>query len=130
MKSTLFLLFILAFGSSFSQDNYDSRLLSKFSEERILELQQDHSSVLDYWSFYLDHSYEIVDMPLGKMNSDLPEIDVKKKKQFNILDYDLKGAGEQKTIYRLKGTNQILILHSASEIAQAFNEYRQTPQNQ
>ena len=59
MKSILILFFLGVSMSVFSQGNFDKRLLVNFSEEQLNDMAANQSSVLTYWTYYLDNSYDL-----------------------------------------------------------------------
>ena len=61
MKSLLTLITLILGIASYGQVDYDKRLLSKYSEEKIEELIDKQPSLIDYWTYYLDNSYTIID---------------------------------------------------------------------
>jgi len=128
MKYFLLLAFVSFAISSFSQSEYDERLLAKFSQEQLEDYRTNHPAVLEYWDFYLDNSYEIAsDLPLQKLNgNDLKEIKMRNRDAFNILDADLHPDGYSSKYFRIRGSNDVLILFSKSEIAERFNAHRKT----
>lgn len=122
---TIFILFFLGVSlSAFSQDDFDKRLLVKFSEEQVLKMKSEHPNVLEYWDFYLDHSYVIVDVPEGKSASEYPELKFKSADKFNILAHDITMNSTVKKYYQLPGSNQMLVLLSSADFTKKFNEYR------
>ncbi|NEN24121.1 hypothetical protein G3O08_11475 [Cryomorpha ignava] len=125
MKSILILFFLGVSLSVFSQGDFDKRLLAKFSEERIEELTKDHTAVIEYWTYYLDNSYIIIDGDAtGKLLASGQSIRIKTLKDFNILNYDLHMDRNIRKTYDIKGTNSYLILLSNNEFSKAFSNQR------
>ncbi|MCA1763305.1 MAG: hypothetical protein ABR574_09270 [Cryomorphaceae bacterium] len=114
--------------SSYSQSEFDQRLTAKFSEEQLQDYRQNHPAVLAYWNFYLENSYEIAsNLPMEKLNgNDLPTIKLRNPDKFNIFESDLHPDGYSTKYFRIKGSNDVLILFSKSEIAERFNAHRKT----
>ncbi len=123
MKSILIILGLFCFGSAFSQSDFDQRLLVKYDAEQIAQLQENDSRVLDYWTYYLDYSYEIVDIPSGKENNNFEEIKIKSMEKFNILDSKTKMDRTSPKYYRIKGTNEMLVLLSGDDFTKKFNAH-------
>ena len=122
MKSLLTFAVLCFALSSFGQADFDERLLSKFSEEQIRDFQQDHPRALEYWTFYLDNSFEIIEAPLEKDLSELEEVKIKGLKSMNILDLEITMLGQSSQKFRIKGTDKILVLYSKERFIQLFNE--------
>jgi hypothetical protein len=125
MKSIFFTAALLIGLSSFAQSNYDDRLLAKFSEDRIQELQKDQPQIIDYYTYYLDHSYEIIDeASSGKNFQTDQEVKIKNLESFNILDLGLTMDRSASKIYRIKGTEKYLRLLSNREFVLGYNKSR------
>ena len=124
MKFFTLILFLGISVSVFSQTDFDKRLLAKFSQEQITDLAANHPDILNYWTYYLDHSYVIVDIQAGKDVSEYPEIKFKSPEKFNILKIDARMQGVGKTHYRIKNSNQLLILDSSTGFIKEYNAYR------
>ena len=125
MKSFLVVLGIFCFSSLFAQSDFDQRLLEKFSAERIAELNTDHPEVIEYWTYYLDNSYMIIDGDAtGKLLATGESIKIKKMEEFNILDYDIHMDRNMRKSFDIAGTNSYLILLSNSEFSKAYNNQR------
>ena len=126
MKLFSLILFMGISISVFSQTDFDPRLLAKFSEARIQELSKDHPEVLQYWTYYLDNSYIIVDGDAsGKLLvSTGQSLKIKSLSDFNILKYDIHMDRKVRKTYDIKGTNSYLVLLSNDEFSRAYNNHR------
>lgn len=121
MKSILIILGLFCFGSAFSQSDFDQRLLVKYDAEQIAQLQDNESRVLDYWTYYLDHGYKIVAIPSGKEGDNFEEIKIKSMAKFNVLDAGVSMDNSAPKYYRIKGTNEMLVLLSGDDFTKKFN---------
>ena len=125
MKSILILFFLGVSLSAFTQGDFDKRLLAKFNEERIEELKADHPEVLEYWTYYLDNSFILVNGDAtGKLLASGESIKIKDLKNFNILDYDIHMDRNLRKSYDIKGTNSYLVLLSNDEFSKAYSNQR------
>jgi len=125
MKSIFLALAMLIGLSSFAQSNYDERLLAKFSEDRIQELQKEQPQIIDYYTYYLDHSYQITDRETsGKDFQTDQEVKIKDLNDFNILELGLTMDRSASKIYKIKGTEKYLRLLSNREFILAYNKSR------
>lgn len=107
------------------QSDYDERLLARYSEDRLQELSEKKPSIVEYWTYYLDHSYTIVDGETsGKVLSTDEEIKIKNLKEFNILKLDIHMDRNRPKAYRIQGTNQFLILKSNDQFSKEFSRNR------
>lgn len=107
-----------------AQDNFDQRLLERFTQTQIRDFQQNHPSVLAYWTYFLDHSYTIADIPAQKAVPFAESISVANVDDFNILAYELPVNRYASTYYRIEGSDKFLILRSGQEITSGFNDFR------
>lgn len=110
--------------SVFSQGNFDKRLLVNFSEEQLNDMAANQSSVLTYWTYYLDNSYEIIDIEPGKNLEMYPEIKFKSADKFNILELKVQMQKMGKTHFRIKNSNQLFVLDSKDQFIEKYNAYR------
>jgi hypothetical protein len=121
MKFILNIAMILGGVSLLAQVNYDQRLLAKFSETQIEELQEKSPHVLAYWTFYVNNAYEIVPMPAGKDGNDLEVIEYTEG-EFNILTSGLHMERSAPQYFRIENSDQVLRLRSSEELVARFNE--------
>lgn len=124
MKSGLIVLFLFFACSLFAQNQYDERLLAKFNKEQITTLNTSNPEVIAYWTYYLDHAYSIENVPSGKDVSGLPEVKIKNLNRLNILELDVHMNRVAPMYYRIKGSNQLLVMMSNEEFSEKFNVHR------
>lgn len=125
MKFIFFVASLFIGLSAIAQSDFDERLLAKFSEERILELKKDQPQVIDYWTYYLDHSYEIVDKAASGKSFQTDEVlKIKNPDSFNILELGLTMDRSAAKIYQIKGTDKYLRLFSNNEFVLGYNKSR------
>jgi hypothetical protein len=122
----LFSFFLIFLGSSlFAQADYDPRLLARYSEDRIAELQREQPSILEYWTYYLDNAYIIVDSEAtGKHLKADETIKIKDIENFNILELDIHMDRNHSKVYQIKGTPKYLLLHSNKTFSELFSRHR------
>jgi len=125
MKVIFFVTTLLIGFSSIAQSDYDERLLAKFSEARINELKVEQPQIIDYYTYYLDHSYEIVDEATsGKSFKSDKIVKIKDLDSFNILELGLTMDRSSAKIYKIKGTDKYLRLFSNQEFVLGYNQSR------
>lgn len=124
MKHMLTLLLVIAAFAAAAQADYDSRLLAKFSEERIIELQRDQPQIIDYWTYYLDESYNIVALAEGKAMPSEKTLRIKDFKNINILALDVHQDRSQSKAYKIKSTGEYLVLMSNDAFTAKYNKAR------
>jgi hypothetical protein len=118
-----FTLLLGAFALGLSAQGYDARLLAKYSDVQIKKLQQTHPEIIAYWTYYLDHGYEVIEIPIGKGEVLWQEIKMPSRKSFNILSSGLVSDRLSPKYYRIAGTNKLLMLLSGEEVARRFNQH-------
>lgn len=103
----------------------DPRLFDALSKSEIAEMQAKNPFLIQYYNYFLDHSYKIMNQP--KSNQlDLPTVDIPNIDSFNILlikkEQKLKRAWESQTYYTIKDTDKILVFISEKEFTHKLNE--------
>ncbi|MFT4543949.1 MAG: hypothetical protein ACI9UR_001285 [Bacteroidia bacterium] len=107
--------------SLFAQNNsdYDARLLDKFSRKELKSLDK---AELDYWTYYLENSFEIVAIPKEKPDAvpaviSLSSLD---KKEINVFKLGLKPHEFARDYFRIEGTNKMVVVLPLTEIDKNF----------
>lgn len=122
-KHFIFVFAVLAvftFTSVQAQDKPDSRLLSKFSKK---ELKTMDAASLDYWTFYLENSIEIADLPKGKGDNAVEQtISLKSmdKQAINVFKLGLEPHEYARDYFRIEGTDKMIIVLPHTEIDKNF----------
>lgn len=124
MKNLLTLFFLAAAVVAYGQTDFDKRLLAKFSEERIKELQETQPQIIEYWTYYLDESYQIVGSSDGKVLPSEKTVKIKDFKNFNILELDVHMDRSLSKSYKIKSTGDYLVLMSNEAFSAKFNRSR------
>jgi hypothetical protein len=127
---TLFTLVVLTICiGSMGQSQFDQRLLARYSEDRIAELNENQPSTIEYWTYYLDHSYTIVDgEATGKTMMSGEVVKIKDLENFNILDLDIAMDRNKSNVCRIKGMSQYLVLKSNTQFSKEFSRIRSSQQ--
>lgn len=102
----------------------DPRLFDALSESEIAEMQAKNPFLIQYYNYFLDHSYKIMNQP--KSNQlDLPIVNIPNIDDFNILvikkEQKLKRAWESQTYYQIKNTNKVLVFISEREFTEKLH---------
>jgi len=119
--STFILVLTLSFGL-FGQDDFDQRLLERYSEAQITELQKSNPQILNYWVFFADHSFQIFEISAEKQNIQLEEIELDLE-NFNVLAYDFSKQRKSGAYLRISGTNQMIKFLSYEELISLYNSH-------
>lgn len=99
----------------------DARLSDKFSKKELKSLTQDD---LNYWTFFLDNSYLIVDVPKEKPDAVPASIKLSglEKKDINVFKLGLKPHEFARDYFRIEGTDKMLVVLPQTEIDQKFKQ--------
>lgn len=125
MKKLVTLLFIV-FASNllFSQTgNYDTRLLSKFSDKELQELKKNNADSYNYWNFMVANAYSVMDLPSGKSNDKEIKGSVKitDMAKVNILELRLMPISNQYQYYKIEGTTKMLMILPEEQVKSKYN---------
>jgi hypothetical protein len=142
MKRFLTSLFVVVPFFLFSQQNtvfdtaaIDARLYAVFGKAYIEESIRTDQFALQWWTFYLDNAFVIVNEPPTKDGSvgDFPLVRIADFPHVNILqlekEQNLTKERNVDTVYRIAGTSKYLIYHSGRNLVDAFNAYREALKN-
>lgn len=102
----------------------DQRLYDVFDAKTLEQMQEKTPSMLAYYNFFLDNAYEIQPLSITK-TSDYIDVTIDDLSHLNILkvinEQSLKRDYNNQTIYKIAGTNKMLILVSEKELVEQFN---------
>lgn len=138
MKQFLFYTF-LVFGLaySFAQTQADTRLLARFSQTQLTQLELAQNAELKFWNYYLDNSFKVLEVgiktseytslytiPATDPATGLP-FDVSNEDpispSFNPLKFDVPLEADGQKIYKLD-TNRIIVFYSKKTFVNLFNQ--------
>lgn len=109
---------ILSTITSAKAQQYDARLLAKYSKKDLKQMVNTNDPQLTYLTHYLDNGFQIIDIPAGKEDSQLPEVRLKSQdpKDINILSLPVEQHEFARRYYRIEGTNKMLALLPRQEV--------------
>ena len=106
----------------------DARLSGLYDADYLQRLQTLQPVQLQRLNFYLDHSYEIQNTPEGKTFEATEEVEISDIAVFNIIAFEqthnLHRDAQSSKLFRIKGTNKLLVLLPESEFVKRFNAAR------
>ncbi len=113
------LIAISSIATAQNKSDIDNRLYSKFSKKEVKALSANE---VNYWTFYLENSFEIVDIPKEKPDAvpaviSLSSLD---KKDINVFKLGLKSHEFARDYVRIEGTNKMIVILPLSEIDSNF----------
>ena len=97
----------------------DKRLFDKFSKKELKALSVDE---LNYWTFYLENSIEVVDIPKEKPDAVPAAVTLKSmdKKDINVFKLGFKPHAVARDYFRIEGTDKMIIVLPQSEIDKKY----------
>ncbi|MCH2200315.1 MAG: hypothetical protein MK081_16215 [Flavobacteriales bacterium] len=114
---------VLCFGlSSFGQIDFDKRLLSRFSKEQIIQIEEKSPDIMEFWTYFLDHAY-ILNEPKPGVTYDFKGT-LRLNKDFNLFELDLPHPLSEYEYYQVKGDSRILALVPREVVIRNFNRHR------
>ncbi|MCF8459514.1 MAG: hypothetical protein K9G46_02230 [Flavobacteriales bacterium] len=113
------LISISTFTIAQNKADIDNRLYDKFSKKEVNALS---ASELDYWTFYIENSFQIVDIPKEKPDAVPAVVSLKSldKKDINVFKLGFKPHAVARDYFRIEGTDKMVIVLPQSEIDQLF----------
>lgn len=133
-------MFLINF-SLISQTSPDKRLFECFNQDEINQIIQQNPSLIDYYNFYLDHSYYSVSLSNSEKpitGTDIHQVTLKNnenspsvffnestysKENFNALKYNFKLDKNVYSIYIWKEANVAIVFYPLNIIASYYKEY-------
>ena len=129
----------LMYFGAFSQQlvSVDNRLRAKYSDDALLDMQQNRPDDLEYFTWFLDNAYVIKEVGFSGTEN-LPKLRYfdKETKQagaevtdfdeenFNIMEYDIEVYVNESRAYLIGNTGKALVLLSNRDLTEKYNKYR------
>ncbi len=138
MKQFLFYtFFVFGLAYSFAQIQADNRLLARFSQTKLTQLEQAQSAELKFWNYYLNNSFKVLEVgtktseytslyniPATNPDTGMP-FDVSNEdpihSSFNPLKFDIPLSLNEKQIYKLD-SNRVIVFYSKKTFVDLFNQ--------
>jgi len=124
MKKIAVIIFLSLFVNMLNAQtgSYDKRLLSKFSDKELQELQVNNPDSYAYWNFVVANAYAVMELPAAKSNDKELKGTVKIAdiNNVNILDLKLFPVSNQNQYYRIEGTSKMLMILSDEQVKSKF----------
>ncbi len=130
----MLLVFTFVFAKAQETTIPDVRLLSRYTESEIFNMQENYPQSLKIECFELNHGYQIQELDFEKMKG-MPSLYyfnyfTKTKEDlvlsvdeanFNLYDYYYERHYSQNTYYRIGETNKVLVIISHKQLIRNFN---------
>lgn len=119
---SLFAMMLIGASSTALAQEVDKRLYATFSKKDIAAMQKNDAEKLAYLSFYLDHGYQIADVPKGKEDGVRESVNLKSMdpKDINLLALNLPQHEFARQYYLIPGTGKMLVHLPKNEVQEAF----------
>ena len=139
MKKIILLLMLVISGiTAFAQTlTIDSRLYAKYSEEDLLDMQQNRPRDLEYLNWFVENSYvvkevadpEVLNYPKLKYMDKETKMEGREANEydaenFNIMEYGFEISAKSSNVYKIGDTGKLLIFYSSRDLTKLYNEYR------
>lgn len=137
MKHFFSFLLFLTISISYGQVTADSKLSARFTDSQIINLELSQSKELQFWNFYVDNCYQILD--IGEKALEYPNLntivainhvtnlpfDISNENPnlatFNPLKYNVPLSIKDKRIYNIGNSKAIFFLPK-KELMNLFNQ--------
>lgn len=124
MKKLLCMIaFIIAIDSINAQTStFDKRLLSKFSEKELHDMQAQNPETLNYWNYYASNAFQVMELPAQKAAAHEIKgtMKVSNLNSINIFDLHLTPQPKDYQYYKIEGTDKLLVILSEEQIKTRF----------
>jgi hypothetical protein len=126
MRIVLLLTILCLTGTLKGQSDFDERLLVKFNEERITQLQKEHPQIIAFMEFYLENGISIVSLNNGKQVEIEGTLKLKSldESKVNVYDLGIPLPLEQTVYYSIEGTDKTLLVYSRTLVMNKFNNLK------
>ena len=130
MRVLFLSLFIFIAKIAIGQTHHDERLTVKYASKYLDRMEEKSPVIYQRINYYLDHSYMIIDNPNGKFDQLKDEISIQNLDEINILEleraFDIQPDYKMRRVFRIKGTDKVLVRLPMEEFNEAFNQFRKT----
>lgn len=116
--------------SNAQQINVDQRIVEKFGAEKVQIWQTSKSDSIAFYTFFLDHSYEIYGSDYAKqktesfipieINSEKLQLLLTNRLQFNVLLEDWVWKNDNSQWFHIQNSDYCLLLHSMNYLVLKF----------
>lgn len=123
----IFLLLISIFLSDISNaqgKSFDARLLSKFSEIELIQMEKNNSETLKYWNFFAANAFQIIALPSQKSNAHeiRGQVKIIDLNNVNIFDMKLYPLPKDYQYYRIEESNKLLVIFSEEQLKTKYSK--------
>lgn len=104
--------------------NFDKRLLSKFTEKELLDMQSKNPETLAYWNHYASNAFQVMDLPAQKAvaHEIRGTVKIADMNSINIFELTLTPAPKDYQYYKIEGGNKMLVILSEEQIKAHYSK--------
>lgn len=124
MRTAIIVLALILGIQSYAQKtSNDPRLLERFSESQLNNMDE---SRVAYWTYYLEHTYTIMDIPAEKASylENLEVIDISSE-DFHGFSMILDSYQKEGTYLRFQNEDKMVAIKPIAQFIEEFNNYYQ-----
>jgi len=103
----------------------DARLFEVYESSYIDQIQSSNPFLIQRWNYYLDHAYSVIEEKDAKP-TEYPTVNITDLEHINILllekEQGLTHDFENPTVYRISGTNKLLVYKSGKQFNALFKK--------
>ena len=118
----------LAQAQSNTSQPIDARLMAKWDKDYLTQMAETNALWLERWTFYLDNAWHLAEYPAEKLTPETPTIHIVDLEHINILAVEAtentKMQWNKQSVYRIAGTNKVLVYESGQAFNQQWNTAR------
>lgn len=127
IKLSLAFSILLAFTafSGFSQSKYDTRLLVKYSEQELSNLEDSNPAKFEFINYCIEHAFYVSDLPTEKMqskNDQIGLISIENIEHINFFALNLNLIQDNYQFFAIEGHNKLLVIKSIDHITKEMQD--------
>lgn len=123
------------YGQNTTPSNTDFRILETYGIDYVNRMELESQNRLTYLTYFLEHSYFIMDCPKGKPYEDINSIpdkngvvgnliiDINNLSAFNVLNYNFTRDQKTRTFYKIGNTGKMIVFYSQDEFLKNYKEF-------
>ena len=123
------------YGQNTTPSNTDFRIVETYGVDYVNRMDLESPNRLTYLTYFLEHSYFIMDYPKGKTYEDINSIpdkngvvgnliiDINNLSAFNVLNYNFTREQKTRTFYKIVNTGKMIVFYSQDEFLKNYNEF-------
>jgi len=125
VSGTVVIVTLLITSMAFGQQ-YDSRLLAKYSKKQLKEMANNNAPQLEQLNRFVSQGFQVIDIPAGKEGGQMPSVRLRSidPKDINLLSLGVDQHEFARTYYRIEGTDKVLMILPVKELQEVTGNQR------